>query len=57
MRAGADVLAGRRVSLRGELLQRGVQKFLAVSRHSPDRLRVGIILAPTVLRRPEDRAT
>ena len=27
----ADVFAGRRVSIRGELLQRGVQKFLAVS--------------------------
>lgn len=29
--ADTDVFAGRRVSLRGELLQRGVQKFLAVS--------------------------
>ena len=27
----ADVFAGRRVSVRGEILQRGVQKFLAVS--------------------------
>jgi hypothetical protein len=29
--ADAELFAGRRVSIRGELLQRGVQKFLAVS--------------------------
>jgi hypothetical protein len=28
----ADVFAGRRVAIRGEILQRGTQKFLAVSR-------------------------
>jgi hypothetical protein len=30
--ADADLFAGRRVSVRGELLQRGAQKFLALSR-------------------------
>jgi hypothetical protein len=29
---GADLFAGRRVSVRGEILQRGTQQFLAVSR-------------------------
>jgi hypothetical protein len=30
--ADADVFAGKRVSVRGEILRRGAQKFLAVSR-------------------------
>jgi hypothetical protein len=30
--ADADLFAGRKVSVRGEILQRGAQKFLAVSR-------------------------
>ena len=31
--AGADAFAGRRVSIRGEILRRGSQMFFAVSRH------------------------
>ena len=31
--ADADVFAGRRVSIRGEILRRGTQEFLAVSQH------------------------